>query len=545
VRGHARTLVVVGIGALVTAGLAGAARHAQPCHPDLQGTRGLTINGEVTGYAFADGRVVVNWRRAECAGTSIWDFASNPRATASASCEPRAVLGNPGTEKRIVAARANRLVRLILAPPSVDRPDRLDVFDRARRRIASWPLIDRPARVALYGGIAILSASNRHALYALRIDDGRIAMIGITRAGDRPLIGPEGVLYQDDLDASKQRSSSQVTLKLVPLATVRRELSDQVRVTKPWGYVFREASRAGREIRTGRINAISMDGPRVAFVVHDPKGSCDRVLFWNIPWHFMSRLTRKVGPTCLPKHAPGGIRDVAIAGTRAAWTTEYGGRTRVLAASIVHCREWVAARPSDRVQRVAGLSGDEGVLVYALGWMSRAARHTSSVGLVPRFWRGSELASSTRQVAAVSADSGRVAVLYANGTAAVLTRDARLVRHLSVENTGAIALRLNTLAVLGRGTLDIYSASSGRRVHVWKVPANATSVDLHYGIALITAGRDALALNVDTGRTARLFHAPGRVAAQLEAPGAAIQFNAGSHGYLRFVPMSLIEARTR
>jgi len=34
------------------------------------------------------------------------------------------------------------------------------------------------------------------------------------------------------------------------------------------------------------------------------------------------------------------------------------------------------------------------------------------------------------------------------------------------------------------------------------------------------------------------------VVAQIEAPGAAIQFNLGDHGYLRFIPMSVIEART-
>jgi hypothetical protein len=33
------------------------------------------------------------------------------------------------------------------------------------------------------------------------------------------------------------------------------------------------------------------------------------------------------------------------------------------------------------------------------------------------------------------------------------------------------------------------------------------------------------------------------VAAQIESPGAAVQFNVGVRGYLRFIPMSVIEAR--
>jgi hypothetical protein len=68
---------------------------------------------------------------------------------------------------------------------------------------------------------------------------------------------------------------------------------------------------------------------------------------------------------------------------------------------------------------------------------------------------------------------------------------------------------------------------------------------LYYGIALLTAGRDVFAVNVETGRTAHLMHAPGRVSAQLEGPGAAIQFNTQRRGHLRFLPMSWIEARIR
>jgi hypothetical protein len=529
----------------MTTGLAGAAQ-SWPCHPDLPGTRVLTVSGEVTEYAFARGGVAVSWRRDECAGTEVWDYGSNPRATASASCGRQAVSTTRRAGNKIVASQGNWAVRLVFAPPSVDRPDRLDVFDRAtHRRIASWPLIEHAARVDLYGDIAILSASKRNALYALGIGDGRIAMIGISRAGDRPLIGRDGVLYEDNLLVSNSGSSQQkTTLKLVPLAAVRRELGDRALVRKPWGHVVPHASHAGRHIRLSRINAISMDGPRVALAVHDPRGACDQVLFWNVAWHFVSRLTRQVGPTCLPTHASGGITDVAISGPRAVWTTQYGRQSRVLAASIIHCHEWVVARPIQGVQRVAGLSGDNGVLAYALGWMSRK-RQTSSVGVVPRIWRGLPVARSDSQVVAVSADSGRVATVYSNGTAVVLTPGTQLVKRLRVETAGPIALRRDTLAVLGRRTLDVYSVSSGRRVHAWRVPASSRSVDLHYGIALITAGRDVLALNVDTGRTVRLLRAPTRVSAEIEAPGAVIQFNIGAHGYLRFVPMSLVEARTR
>jgi hypothetical protein len=211
----------------------------------------------------------------------------------------------------------------------------------------------------------------------------------------------------------------------------------------------------------------------------------------------------------------------------------------VLAASIIDCVEWVIARPVAGVQSVAGLSGDGGMLAYSL-----ARPGASSVGLVPRAWRGVDIARSNGRAAAISTDSGRVAVLYQDGTVTVVTAGGRLAARFSVGDARAIALRRNRLAVLRRGTLDVYDTASGHRVSSWTIPATATSVDVQYGIALVTAGRDVLAVNTATGRTARLLHAPGRVAAQIEAPGAAVQFNVGARGYLRFIPMSVIEART-
>ena len=61
---------------------------------------------------------------------------------------------------------------------------------------------------------------------------------------------------------------------------------------------------------------------------------------------------------------------------------------------------------------------------------------------------------------------------------------------------------------------------------------------------MLAAGRDVFAVNATTGRTARLLHAPGSVNTQIEEPGAAVQFNVGTRGYLRFIPMSVIEAST-
>jgi hypothetical protein len=279
-----------------------------------------------------------------------------------------------------------------------------------------------------------------------------------------------------------------------------------------------------------------MDGKRVAFVVHDPQGRCDKVLFWSIPWHFVSRLTQKVGPTCLRTHASGGITDVAIAGDRAVWTTRYGGNTRILGASIIDCVEWVLARPT--ATSVAGLAGDGGVLAFALRGKA------STVGLVPGHWQTVPISRSTSPVTGISAYGRRVAVLHADGTVTIATRSGHVVTRLFVGAARRITYQGDTLAVLGKGQLATFDTVSGQRLGSWPVPTGARSVDLQYGIALVAVGHDVVAVNTRTGRRTTIFHAPSRVAAQIEEPGAVVQFNVGERGYLRFVPMSVIEART-
>lgn len=516
------------VAAVTTVGIAtAAASECPPCHPDLPGTRSLSVTGTVTGYRFAgSGTLAVSVRTMPCAGVAQWNYAANAHATAAVSCgSSRAV----GSARKLVAVQGDRTVRVVLAPHGVDRPDHLVVTDRATgHRIASWPLIRpsraRPARVALYGGIALLSAAKRSALYALRISDGRIAELGIAHAGDTPVIGPAGVAYQTDIRVNSSHyrlAHGRVMLKLVPLASVKRQLA-----------------LADRQIRTkGRITAIGTDGQRVAFAVHDPAGRCDRVKLWIPPWHFVAHVTHLHGPTCLPTHGAGGVTNVAMAGNRLVFTTTYGQTTRVLAASVMGCQEWVVARPAGTDAPVAAVAGDGNVLAYAL-------RGPGTVAIVPKHWRGQAISHSAARIVGMSVDSGRIATLYRGGTVSVMTAAGVPVSRIAVGPARAVALRGDSLAVLRGSHLAIYDAKTGAVTHSWSVPADARTVDFIYGIAVVAAGRDVLAFNVDTGHTARLLRAAGRVDVQLDSPGAVVAFNAGSHGHLQLIPMSTIEART-
>ena len=422
-----RTLNTVVVAALATAGIAAAAAgDARPCHPDLPGTRSLTMTGEVTGYRFAV------------------EARSSPRSD-QALCRrrPLELRGEhegerigllPGIERGRFGRGATTVGRGAGRPPRpsrararrLDRPDRLDVVARATgRRISSWPLIDRPARVVLFGKIAIFSAASRNALYALRISDGRIAMLGVAHSGDRPIIGREGVVYQTGLSLKAARlTPNRTTLKLVPLASVERQLT-----------------LADRPIQTHwRISAIGMDGRRLAFAVHDPAGRCDVVKFWIFPWHYVARVTHPSAATCVPGHGAGGVTNVAMAADRLVWTTRYGNRTRGVL--LVHPPS-VARSGSLRgrlpVRPVAALAGDGSVLAYAL---------SGAVGLVsndePTIGTGKVLSRSAVPIAAISADSGRIATLYRDGTVTVMSAHGDLVSRFSAGPARAIALRAGT-----------------------------------------------------------------------------------------------------
>ena len=142
--------------------------------------------------------------------------------------------------------------------------------------------------------------------------------------------------------------------------------------------------------------------------------------------------------------------------------------------------------------------------------------------------------------------SGRVAILRASGVVDLITRSGRLINRVDVGRARAISLRKNAIAVLGdNGALRIYETGSREIRRAWRVPTSATTVDVHFGIALLTAGRSVYALDVASGRTVRVFRGRARIMAQLEAPGAAIAFNLHGHGDIRFIPMSSIEQQLR
>jgi hypothetical protein len=386
------------------------------------------------------------------------------------------------------------------------------------------------------GNVAVFTAADRGGLYAVRLSDGRAGFVGVTRDGDVPRIDSRGVVYQDDLFRhSPHHSRASTLLKFVPLAGVRRAIEV-----------------AGTPIATpGLIRAMAMDGPRVALAVADPRGVCDQVRFWNIPWNFTSRLTQKSGPTCTGRHAPGGITDVRIAGARAEWITTYGDRSTVLAASIIRCQEWVLVRPRPGPggDTLTGLAGDGPTLAFAITRHERELRGTAEVAALrgDSEARTRTLIGGRLQPRALAADSRRIAILQDDRTVEIRDTSGALISHFSVGDVRAVALRANRLVALSEKIVSVFNATTGELLHNWPVTAGMRPhIDAQFGVAVLTRGHLVYALDLNSGRLVAIARAPAAVVnAQIEDPGIAYAYNHNGRGHVNFTRFADIEAALR
>src|SRR4029079_4500420 len=109
--------------------------------------------------------------------------------------------------------------------------------------------------------------------YAVDLRNGRTALIGLDRHGDVPQIDAPGVVFQDNLYKRNERSG-RTLMKFIPAAAVDPSLSN-----------------AGSPVDLpGPVETIGMDGYRVALAIREP-GECAQIMYWNIAWNYMSKIT--------------------------------------------------------------------------------------------------------------------------------------------------------------------------------------------------------------------------------------------------------------
>jgi hypothetical protein len=541
-----RSVAVLAVGA--AASIASAAG-AYVCHPDPAGTRVLALPGQVVAYAAKGSEVEIALREGRCTRMLVWrPLLSRVRAVQGRRCAAGGPRTRPGVRRatdgataaiveydgrvsiRVHGALVRRVIphnatphelvalersRLLVLVPAVDTdsPEVLSVYSVATGKLVRrWPIPFHATTLDVSRGTAVLGAGRGGGLYALRLHDGRIAFVAANRRDDRPQFAGPGIVYQ-----SKSSARGGVVLKYVPVAAVRADLV-----------------AAGRS-RTldGPLRAFAMDGPRVATAVVDPRSGCDRITFWNVPWNYVAAVTEpdEHDATC-PRHgARPRVTALALGGIRATWILSRGRDRKLVTSTSKACIENVVPTRGF----VLAVSADGPMTSYGT---------TRALGRLAEDWSGL-LDADDASVRAVAADAGRVAALHRDGTIAVWA-DGAVAPVAREPAARAIALRADRLLVLTERSLLVFDVDTGTQTAVWPLPrGTSASVDAQYGIAVVAAGRRVFAIDLATGRTAVVAAAPGRVHAQIEAPGIAYGYNVAGHGKLAFVPFARVELAVR
>jgi hypothetical protein len=141
-------------------------------------------------------------------------------------------------------------------------------------------------------------------------------------------------------------------------------------------------------------------------------------------------------------------------------------------------------------------------------------------------------------------------VLREDGSVALYSKSGALLRRVQPSTPREVALGGDYLAVLTKAnSIEVYSASTGKRLFTRHPAKDAASLDVEGGLAVYIAPkpggrtfRSVHVLRLKSGKdTVLTTQAHGVVDAQIEAPGIAYAvYTTGFKGAVVFVPMSSV-----
>jgi hypothetical protein len=353
-------------------------------------------------------------------------------------------------------------------------------------------------------------------------------------------------------------------------------------------------------IRTaGAVEGLAADAGRVAFVLGESRGDCDRVLVWEPARRSVVRVGSRKRP-CVGLSTGEAIPYVALAGRRIAWAWDGGGNFhditvntatvgKPLRSTTLVTRNYDAG--SGDGDFAGNLHGDGNLLVYGIWSICESGNPDDPCPPGVRAWspyesqvrrvretRSARIASDEGELGVLSASAGRVAVLRSDASVEVLTDTGKLVKTFPFargELRGAV-LDGRRLVVLrrseGRHTIVAYDVLTATRVSRRIAPPGPASdhrcwphlsqpvcrepyarlrvADSESGIVVYMLARAIHILRIADG--ARTVVRPpatrGAVEAQLERSGLFYAYqvaDAKLPGRVAFVPFAQIVGRLR
>jgi hypothetical protein len=330
------------------------------------------------------------------------------------------------------------------------------------------------------------------------------------------------------------------------------------------------------------VEALAVDGSQIAYDAGSSLGKTDnKVLVWNVRTGKTTRVSGKHTAKADSIGPGSGVLQLAIAGSRVAWTINLAGNTEGDDYGFVS----PVTKPNERQVATEHRSGDScsggpwwanpscagtwlGGLVgsgnlIALNRLTTDGNGSVSQGglYVLNGTRMKQVATGSDTVEAEAADGGRVVVLRSDGTVAVYSSAGKLLLAASPSSADAVALSGHNLVVLTRTrTLELYNSQTGAlrktlsvKGGVKQVPAN---LDLQGNVAIYTMNAQhpsaisgsVRAVNVLTGKDQDVGNLRGGIGlARIDSAGLVYAGNGfGAHSYgkatLVFVPFVRVAA---
>jgi hypothetical protein len=293
----------------------------------------------------------------------------------------------------------------------------------------------------------------------------------------------------------------------------------------------------------GPLNAVAMDGPRVAYDVGNAtmlNGPGNKVLVWNVLTGKTTKVSGKITDQADITSTGHGVRELAIAGQRVAWIINQGGNSEsddALFTSLLAKpteKKLVSARRTGEVMGVltgnwiGGLVGSESLLAVNR-WATDATGTVTRVGLsVIGAYNLRRIVSGSSVLLAQSADAGRIAVLRSDGSVGLYSAAGRLLRTVTPPSAQQVALQGNYLVVLTKTrTLAVYNFHTGALLKTLLVRGRSPqNLDVQANLAVYTVARELHVVHLKSGKDrvlATMSH--GIKFAQIEAPGVVYAGN--------------------
>ena len=323
----------------------------------------------------------------------------------------------------------------------------------------------------------------------------------------------------------------------------------------------RQASSAKPVLLTtkGAIESVAMDGGRIAYDVEARGAGCNTV-------HVLDTRTKQdtvvsgAGTCVADSTSTGtGVRELAVAGRRISWITNIGGNTEsndtlyTVIAGVTKEKQLATARRTGDIDGqlngswLGNLAGD-GVLTAVNRWTTAGGSIVSAT--VRRVGSGlTAVHAGPDSLRVVSVDSGRFAVLDAQGTVTVYgAAGTKLSSFTPTGTPREVAMRKDFVVVLTPGALEIHGTLNGMLIDTVPVSPGAHDLDVHANIAVYAAGKSIRAIRLSTKKEIVVATTPKQPAAlTLDDAGLVYAYNPVTGvlgvGKLTFLPLSLLQAQ--